>query len=399
MKKAFTLIIFNVLLFQSYSQTNGLLKKELTKDLEQIYLQNHINGFSVAIVNQNEILFEKGFGYANKEEKKNYTKNTIQNIASISKTFIGVALLKAQELNKLNLEDPINKYLPFKVVNPNFPNTPITILQLATHTSSIKDPSRYEKNGYVLNKKNNGDAKVNSNFLDSDKMMTYDAFLKNILYKKGKWYKKNVFLKKEPGTRFEYSNIAAGLAAFVIENATGESFNEFTKKHVFDPLNMSSSGWFSNEVDFSNHSKLYLNKETELASYQLINYPDGGLITSSNDLGKYLVELISGYNGTGTILKNDSYKKLFNPYLVDENFKERNESTYNDEYNMGLFMGISAKGQIGHTGGDPGVATYMFFNTKTLIGKILIVNTELKKEGIKEFFNIWKKLEEYESKL
>ncbi|MFT6948621.1 MAG: hypothetical protein ACJARP_003055, partial [Vicingaceae bacterium] len=69
------------------------------------------------------------------------------------------------------------------------------------------------------------------------------------------------------------------------------------------------------------------------------------------------------------------------------------------EYNMGVFMGISAQGQIGHTGGDPGVATHMFFNTETKIGKLLIINTDLKKEGKKEFIDIWKKLEEYETKL
>ena len=131
----------------------------------------------------------------------------------------------------------------------------------------------------------------------------------------------------------------------------------------------------------------------------MVNYPDGGLITSSSDLGKYLTELIYGYNGNGKILTNENYKKLFKPYLVAENFKERNEGVYIDEYNMGIFMGISTQGQIGHTGGDHGVATHMFFNTKTNVGKILIVNTDLGKEGIKEFIDVWNKLDEYEMKL
>jgi hypothetical protein len=130
-----------------------------------------------------------------------------------------------------------------------------------------------------------------------------------------------------------------------------------------------------------------------------VNYPDGGLITSSTDLGKYLTELIEGYNGNGKILNKQSYDELFRPQLTDIHYTERNKSPYSDEYNMGIFMGISASGQIGHTGGDPGIATHMFFNTKTKIGKLLIVNTELKKEGIKEFIDIWRKLEEYETKL
>lgn len=399
MRIIIVLVILNVVLCKGYGQTNGSIPIKLTEDLEQLYSQGHIIGFSVAIVNQDGTLFEKGLGYSDRQENKKYTENTIQNIASISKTFIGISLLKAQELGKLNLDDPINEYLPFKVINPYFPNTPITIRQLATHTSSIKDPSRYEKNGYVLKEVNNGESKVNSNFRSPDEMIALDVFLQNILSKEGKWYKKNAFLKVKPGELFEYSNVAAGLAAFVLENATGVSFSEFTKTHIFKPLEMSHSGWSFDEVDFLKHSKLYSDKETELAFYQLVNFPDGGLITSSSDLGKYLTELISGFCGNGKILTNESYMELFKPNLLDENYIERNESTYNDEYNMGIFMGISAQGQIGHTGGDPGVATYMFFNTKTKTGKILIVNTNLNKEGIKEFFDIWKKLEEYEIKL
>ncbi|MCK0159636.1 serine hydrolase domain-containing protein [Allomuricauda sp. F6463D] len=399
MKKIITTLILNILVSTVYCQTNDSTSIKLTVELEKIYSRKHINGFSVAIVNQDGTLYKKGFGYSNIKANKKYTNNTIQNIASISKTIIGIALLKAQELGKLNLDDPINKHLLFNVSNPYFPDEQITIRQLATHTSSIKDPSRYEKNGYILKEKENKEAKVNSNFRLPDEKIILDDFLKNILSKEGKWYKKNNFLKTRPGAVFEYSNVAAGLAALLIEKATNQSFNEFTNEHIFKPIEMSSTGWSFNEVDFSKHSKLYLNNETEIAFYKLVNYPDGGLITSSTDLGKYLTELIAGYSGNGKILNNNSYKELFKPQLTDINYTERNENIYNDEYNMGVFMGISAHGQIGHTGGDPGVATHMFFNSETKIGKLLIVNTDLRKEGIKEFIDIWNKLEEYETKL
>ena len=195
MKKLIIIVLLNVLLPQSYSQINDSITKQLTEDLQQIYSQNYISGFSVAIVNQNQILFAKGFGYSDKLVNKKYTENTIQNIASVSKTFIGIALLKAQELGKLNLDDPINKYLPYKVINPYFSNKQITIRHLATHTSSIKDPSKYEENGYVLREKNNGESIVNENFRSPDEMMPYPMFLKNILSKEGKWYAKSNFLK------------------------------------------------------------------------------------------------------------------------------------------------------------------------------------------------------------
>jgi len=136
-----------------------------------------------------------------------------------------------------------------------------------------------------------------------------------------------------------------------------------------------------------------------LAFYTLVNYPDGGLITSSHDLAKYLTELIAGYSGNGKILSKESYSMLFKPQLTEENHKNRSDREYNDEYNMGIFMGMSSKGQIGHTGGDPSVVTHMFFNEKTKTGKILLVNTELYKDSVQEFISIWRALIAFEDKL
>ncbi|MGB5555294.1 MAG: serine hydrolase domain-containing protein [Flavobacteriaceae bacterium] len=399
MKKWMPFYIWSIVCYATYAQTQDNTAKELTDSLGQIFKRGHINGFSVAIVNSDSILYNEGFGFSDVSEKKKYTANTIQPIASISKTVIGLSLLKAQEMGKLKLDDPINQYLPFSVVNPYYPEENITIRQLASHTSTIKDASHYDRRGYVLRKENNIGKKVEKNFRLPNDLMDYAVFLEKILSTEGEWYKKKNFIKKKPGTIFEYSNIGAGLAALVLENAVGERFSKFTRTHIFEPLGMSNTGWFLKDMDTSKHTKLYADQTTELAPFQLVNYPDGGLITSSTDLGSYLSELISGYSGKGTLLNTESYIELFSPNLTDENHKDRSESAYNDEYNMGIFMGMSAKGQIGHTGGDPAVTTLMFFNSETKIGKLLIANSELSKEGIKEFIAIFKTLAAYETKL
>jgi len=399
MKKIIVLLVLYIQIGSINAQTKDNNAQELTDSLEQIFKRGHINGFSVAIVNSDSILYTKGFGYADVSEKKKYTANTIQPIASISKTAIGLSLLKAQEMGKLKLDDPINQYLPFSVVNPHFPEENITIRQLASHTSTIKDASQYDSRGYVLKEKSNVGKKVEKNFRPPNDLMDYAVFLEQILSAEAEWYKKKNFIKKKPGTIFEYSNIGAGLAALVLENAVGETFPEFTRTHIFEPLGMAGTDWFFKDVDSSKHTKLYTDQNEELAPYQLVNYPDGGLITSSTDLGRYLCELISGYSGNGTLLSTESYTELFAPNLNDENHKDRSESAYNDEYNMGIFMGMSAKGQIGHSGGDPAVTTLMFFDSKTKIGKLLIANTKLTKEGIKEFIDIFKTLALYETKL
>ena len=60
-----------------------------------------------------------------------------------------------------------------------------------------------------------------------------------------------------PGTNRDYCNIGAGLAGYIIELQTGQTLNEYAKKNIFHPLKMQNSGWALNEINITNHSKLY----------------------------------------------------------------------------------------------------------------------------------------------
>ena len=84
---------------------NKEICQELTDTLNKITDTLDFNGFGVVLVNDTGVLYQNGFGFANIATKDKYTGHTLQNIASISKTFIGIALLKAQELGKLKLDD------------------------------------------------------------------------------------------------------------------------------------------------------------------------------------------------------------------------------------------------------------------------------------------------------
>ena len=93
-------------------KNNSLVSIAFNNEMDSLYQLGIYNGYSVAIVDSSGILYNQGFGYADVKNKKKYTKNTLINIASISKVFIGVSLLKAQEMKLINLDDPINKYFP-----------------------------------------------------------------------------------------------------------------------------------------------------------------------------------------------------------------------------------------------------------------------------------------------
>lgn len=93
--------------------------------------------------------------------------------------------------------------------------------------------------------------------------------------------------------------------------------------------------------------------------------------------------------------------ELFKQQLNAENFTERNANhPYKDEYNIGIFMGFSGTGNIGHTGGDPGTSSLMFFNPEDKIGRILLVNTNIEnQEGVNAYYGIYNVLDDYSKRL
>tara|TARA_R100001377_G_scaffold81019_1_gene60277 strand:+ start:911 stop:2152 length:1242 start_codon:yes stop_codon:yes gene_type:complete len=383
---------------------NQPIKDSLTLEIKTLN-KNYFNGLGVAIVDSTGVLYENGIGFADVKSSKPYTVNTIQPIASVSKIFIGIALLKAQEMGLLNLDDPINKHLPFKVLNPNFKNEPITIRQLSTHTSTIIDTENYMGRAYVLKDKLDSTSikikNIPQSFNPNDDKIPLSEFLENYLSENGKWYEKDAFTKNKPGELFEYTNVGASLAAFIIEIVSHQSYAEFTNEYILKPLKMDNSGWSYDAVNFDKVSMLYSSPKMEVPYYSLITYPDGGFLTSVNDLAKYLNEIMKGYLGNGTLLSKEGYEELFTKQLNAENFTERDVNhPYKDEYNIGIFIGFSGTGNIGHTGGDPGASSLMFFNPKDKTGGILLVNTNIEnQEGINAYYGIFNKLEEFGTKL
>lgn len=378
-------------------------KQELTTALDSIVSNGQIIGVGVAMVNQDGVLYTRGFGYADKATQAPYTENTIQHIASVSKTLIGIALLKAQEMGKLKLDDPIEKYLPFPVTNPNFPNETISIRHLALHTSGINDTEQYMDNAWIL-KADQDLSKLSTDYPaqrlnPAEKDMPMEDFLKAYLSEGENFYQADNFIHFKPGERYNYSNIGATLAALVLEKAVGAPFHTFTQTHILTPLGMTSSGWFLEDVDRSKHSKLYRNDYSELPFYGAITYPDGMLISSPQDMGKYLAELVKGYAGQGTLLSAESYTEYFREQLQDSHFESRNEAhPYDEDYSPALFIGHSGQGYVGHSGGDAGVGTWMFFNKEDLTGRFIIINTDWgEDERAKEleYYAVWDKMEEY----
>jgi CubicO group peptidase (beta-lactamase class C family) len=335
-----------------------------------------IIGLGAAIIVDKKVAWMKGYGFADRERAVPYTPDMVMNIGSISKTFTGVALMRAVEDGKLSLDEDINSYLPFKVVNPHYPDEKITLRRLAIHTSGITDRWSVYKDTYHYS----GDAPE-----------PLGEFLKSYFVPGGTHYSKDNFLSVKPGTHREYSNVAAGLAGYIVEVSVGEKLNAYAKKRIFSPLRMNDTAWLLSEIKPAKHAKLYVAQNgltIPIPLYEGTTYPDGGVRTSVSDLSKFFIALLNdGVYEETRILDKRSVDEMLRFQYTNSN-KPDNVSL--EEKNSGLFWSTKFNvTRIGHGGSDPGLKTEMLSNLSKDVGVILFTNTSLPDQEVRQYYDIF----------
>lgn len=345
-----------------------------------------IMGLGAAIIVDRQIVWTKGYGFANYERTRPFTPSTIMNVGSIAKPFTGVAMMRAVQDGKLALDEDINRYLPFRVVNPLRPNERITLRHLATHTSGITD---------------RWDVYARTYHYGGDSPEPLARFLRDYFTPEGKYYARENFLDAKPGARRDYSNIGAALAGFIVERAVGEPLNVYTRKQIFAPLRMASTGWFLSEVNVANHSTLFVSQNgmtIPIPLYGGTTYPDGGVRTSVADLSKFFVALLNGgvYQGA-RILDAPMAAEMQRFQFTDANRPENYPAA---EGNSGLFWRTKFNGQrVGHGGNDPGLQTEMLADLDGRVGVIMFLNTSLSGQDTRASAAIFDALWQYAESL
>ena len=403
MKKYYSLICCLSFTIQLIIPLNGqTTSEELSKTLAHTFKGSNMAGMAVAIVNKEKVLYQKEFGYADVAAKRPYTEHTIHNIGSTSKTFIGIALMQLVEQGKLTLDTNINDLLPFEVANPYHPNVAITIRQLATHTSSIRDRTfNYDLRAYTSKDGAKGNRKglplmykIQFKRMLKNEALPLGDFLQNTLTEKGKWYKKKHFYKTTPGTTEHYSNIGAALAGYTVEIVSGEKYADYVVNHILKPLKMEATGWTAATTNAAQFAKRYVNG-VAFPDYHLTTYPDGALISSPADLTRYLMAMIRGYQGDSQLLSAQSFQEMMRNQYQQAPLVHSIQET---EGRSGIFWDIFAKkgtGDIGHNGSDPGILTFMYFDPESGIGCLLFTNTDAEDKGIKQVVKMWQTLIKY----
>jgi len=313
-------------------------------------------GATVLVFKQGKVIFSKGYGFANVEEGRVATPDTLYQVASVSKLVTATAVMRLYEQGHFQLDDDINQYLPFEVRNPLFPDAPITFRMLLAHVGSIGDGPAYW-NSYTLGQ-------------SEDPVEPLSEFLRDYFTPNARHYNSGGnFIDAKPGTEARYSNVGFGLLGDLVEHISGLPFEKYCRQEIFNPLGMPFSQWLYRDVDKSRMAMPYgydaLSKTfTPLGYYSFSNYPDGALKTSTSEFMRFVHLFIN----EGQTL---SGKQFLRPETVQEMLRAQYP---NVSEVPGLAWAIVGNKHM-HGGSDPGVDTVVYISQEDKWGVIMFANS------------------------
>jgi CubicO group peptidase (beta-lactamase class C family) len=250
--------------------------------------RSDIAGAVVVVVKDGQVLSEKGFGYADIETHRMVDpRTTLFRPGSISKLFTWTAVMQLAEQGKLNLDADVNSYLDFKV--PPRDGKPITLRNLMTHTSGFED--RFKRL-----------------FADN---MSLRASLAD--------YLKTTMPARiyPPGEVTAYSNYASALAGYIVERVSGEPFETYIERHIFEPLGMAHSTF---REPLPESLAAQLSSPYERASQPAKPFenvgpaPAGALSATGDDIARFMIaHLQNGRLGDAQILQEATAREMHRP--------------------------------------------------------------------------------------
>ncbi len=330
---------------------------ELFNFIESIMATHFIPGLSISIAKGGNIVWNNHFGYANINENTVVDENTMFILSSASKTITATALMHLFQQDLFMLNDDVADYLPFDVNHPEYPEVPITFKMLLSHTSGIKD---------------------NWNFMpyyNGDSPLELDYYLNQYFTPEGDFYDSDLnFTDYTPGTSFSYSNNGVALIGLLVEEISGQSFDEYCIENIFDPLGMDDAYWFLSEIENLNKVAFphqlapgLTSSLSVLENYGYSDYPAGQLRTTSNNLAKFMITFMNNgmYNGI----------EILNPETIEIMKTVHYPNAASDQGLIWYYRYLNEGTVFGHSGGDLGSSTDMFISFSNDVGVVILSNS------------------------
>lgn len=303
-------------------------------------------GLSVGIVYDQDLIWAKGYGFADVERKVPATPATLYRIASISKLFTATAIMQLRDAGKLRLDDPVGERLPWFSIRKNYEGgPPITIRQLITHTSGL--PREVE----------------GLNWSD----LTYPA--------------REELRKRVPGqttvfppeTHWKYSNLAVSLAGEVVAAVSGEPWPQYVERHILRPLGMNAStpaptrGMKGLTAGYGRRVPGHA-REIEPFVDAAAEAPAANIASNVEDLARFVsLQFRDGAAGGRQVLRGSTLREMHRVQWLRPDWQS----------GWGLGFSIRRAGEqvrVGHPGSLPGNTTLVELAPADKLGVIVLTN-------------------------
>lgn len=245
--------------------------------IDQEMARNEITGISIALVDNQQVIWQQGFGYADLENRVPAAPETVYRAGSIAKVFTAAATMQLAEQGKLDIDRPLSAALPEFSIKTRFPNSaPITPRNIMCHHSGL--PSNFLQ-GLFVRDPGRFDTVVDG-IRDE-----HQAFPANYV--------------------FSYSNLGMALLGAAVQKVSGESFDAYMENHFFQPLGMTQTSFAQRPI-----AKAYdRNKETEVFSMR--DMPAANLLSNVVDLGQFMkMQFAEGKAGQRQIMGTDALHEM-----------------------------------------------------------------------------------------
>lgn len=324
-------------------QSEGRFKQQLEPLIKQVVEQANMPGFAIAIVENQKIVYAEGFGVKNLNTGEKVTTQSLFHMASITKPFVATSVMQLWEAGKIDLDAPVKKYLPYFQLKDERYAT-ITVRQMLSHISGMPDVEDYEWDKPQYDKG------------------ALERYVKSL---------NDQSLIADPGTKFQYSNMAFEVLGDVIAKVSGESFEDYVERHILKPLDMKSSTLLVKQAN----SKLlttphilgdsYDTEVSKVFPYNRMHSPSSTLYSNVLDMCRWAMANINRGELDGKrILKSSTYDLMWKP--AGEQWQQIGISWFLRKYKD--YMVVT------HSGGDVGFVSNLVLLPEKSIAVVMMSN-------------------------
>jgi CubicO group peptidase (beta-lactamase class C family)/D-alanyl-D-alanine dipeptidase len=312
--------------------------------IQQQMAEKELPALSIAIIDDQQIVWAEGFGMADPKNKIPATADTVYRIGSVSKLFTDIAIMRLVERGELNLDAPVTDYLPdFHPKNPF--GTPITLRQLMSHRSGLlREPP------------------VGNYFETSQPALAATVQSLN-----------DTELVFAPNTHTKYSNAAIAVVGYLLEARSHEPFAQYLKSSVLDPMGLRNSSFEPNQAIITNLAKAemwtYDGLKFEAPTFQLGMAPAGSMYSTVNDLGHFVTVLLAQ--------DKTENSALIQPVTLEQMWSPQFPNSGGRVFGLGFQVrSLDGHRLVGHGGAIYGFATTVDLLPEDKVGVVIVATKD-----------------------